>query len=96
MILYIALQLYQARTSVKRTNSFPRHIVHFILKCIGVGASKFLGVRKIFARISPNLPEKFSSIVGRQFFKIKQRWAPFLSVFLGSLPRNPGIFQTFS
>jgi len=25
---------------------------------IGVGASKFLGVRRIFARISPNLPEK--------------------------------------
>jgi len=26
---------------------------------IGVGAGKSLGVRRIFARISPNLPEKF-------------------------------------
>ena len=27
---------------------------------MGVGAGKFLGVRKIFARISPIVPEKFS------------------------------------
>jgi len=27
---------------------------------IGVGAGKFLGVRGIFAQISPNLPEKYS------------------------------------
>jgi len=29
-----------------------------ILGTIGVGAGKFLGVRRIFVRISPNLPEK--------------------------------------
>jgi len=30
------------------------------LLCTGVGAGKFLGVLKIFAQISPNLPEKYS------------------------------------
>jgi len=34
--------------------------------------------------------------VGRQFFKIKQRWAPFLSVFSSSLARISGILQTCS
>jgi len=29
-----------------------------ILVVIGVGAGKFLGVRRDFAQISPNLPEK--------------------------------------
>jgi len=46
---------------------------------IGVGAGKFLGVRKIFARISPKLPEKvlghflsdFHVILGRHFYQIK-------------------------
>jgi len=28
---------------------------------IGVGAGKFLGVRRYFAQISPNLPEKISN-----------------------------------
>jgi len=30
-----------------------------IIKSIGVGAGKFLGVRRIYARISSNMPEKF-------------------------------------
>ena len=33
--------------------------------------------------------------VGRQFFKIKQRWALFLSVFSGSLPRISSNLRTF-
>jgi len=78
---------------------------------------QIFGVRKIFARIPPNLSEKFSGNslckyflphrswtpsfgmtskkrascdsphVGRQFFKVKQRWAPYLPVFSGNLPR---------
>jgi len=78
---------------------------------IGVRAGKFVGVRKICARISRKLPEKCSgkylwkyffphrSWTGsfgmtsikkhscdspharHQFFKIKQRWAPFLPIF---------------
>jgi len=31
-----------------------------VLKNIGVGAGKFLGVRRIFSQISPTLPEKYS------------------------------------
>jgi len=31
-----------------------------MLKNISVGAGKFLGVRRIFAQISPNLPKKYS------------------------------------
>ena len=30
-----------------------------LMRIIGAGASKFLGVRRIFARTSPNLPENF-------------------------------------
>jgi len=37
-----------------------------------------------------------SAHVERQFFKIKQRWAPFLTVFSGSLPKFLGILRTFS
>jgi len=33
---------------------------------IGVGAGKFLGVRRIFAQISANLPEKISKENGLQ------------------------------
>ena len=35
---------------------------------IGVGAGKFLGVRKIFARIFPNLPERFWATLLTNFF----------------------------
>ena len=33
----------------------------FLASNIGVGAGKFLGVRRNFARIFPNLPEKYSA-----------------------------------
>jgi len=33
--------------------------------------------------------------IGRQCFKIKQRWAPFLPIFSGSMPRFSCIWQTF-
>ena len=53
---------------------------------IGVGAGKFLGVRKMYARISPKLPEKllghflcnFHVILGASF-SIKAHCAPLLS-----------------
>ena len=38
---------------------------------IGVGVRKFLGVRRIFARISPNLPERFMCDFGLQIFSHK-------------------------
>jgi len=60
---------------------------------ISVGASKFLGVRRIFARSPPNLPEKFCVTFANKFPPIKnpfwcdlqkrihvffcKRWAPF-------------------
>ena len=34
---------------------------------IGVGAGKCLGVRRMFARISPNLPEKFCATLAYRF-----------------------------
>jgi len=33
---------------------------------------------------------------GRQFFKIKQRWVPFVPVFSGSLPWFSDILRIFS
>jgi len=38
-----------------------------LVSTIGVGGDKFLGVRRIFARIFPNLPEKFWSILPTNF-----------------------------
>jgi len=79
--------------------------------CIGVGAGKYLGVRRIFARISPNLPEKFLGKFLRisshedlfgltskrrvPFLQIKQGWAPVLPVFSSSLPRFSRILKSF-
>jgi len=45
---------------------------------IGVGARKFLGVRRIFARISPNLPEKLLWAFCPQFFSHKEHEDLFL------------------
>jgi len=42
-----------------------------VITTIGVGTSKFLGVRRIFARISPNLPEKFVCDFCLQIFSHK-------------------------
>ena len=43
-----------------------------------------------------DLQKKSSSHVGCQFIKIKQRWAPFLAVSSGSLPRISCILPGFS
>jgi len=64
--------------------------------CIGVGASTFLGLRKIFARISPGMPEKtlghfYANIFSwRPFFGWLPKnkvfmwfWTPFLTIFYG-------------
>jgi len=37
-------------------------------KCIRAGASKFLGLRRIFAQISPNLPKKLLCTFCLQIF----------------------------
>jgi len=41
---------------------------------IGVRAGKFLEVRRIFARISPNLLEKFGSLFVRLFSHNDRPW----------------------
>jgi len=55
----------------------------------GVGAGTFLGVRKIFPRIHPTLPNNLtkkdtsekscSKHFGRNFSQMKAYWAPFLA-----------------
>jgi len=47
-------------------------------KPIGVGASKYLGVGRIFARISPNLPEEFLCNFFLQIFSHKDHEDIFL------------------
>jgi len=70
---------------------------------IGLVAGKFLGVRRIFAQISPNMPEKYSeendlpkkkqktnaflSMLGA-FFQIKALQAPFLPKFSLTCPKT--------
>jgi len=65
---------------------------------MGEGVSRFLGVRRIFAQISPNLPEKNSTENDLQkttachfmcgaFFSIKALQAPFLPKFHPNLPK---------
>ena len=46
--------------------------------CIGVGAGKFLGVRKIFAQMSLNLPEKKLQRKSPQKTSALWFWVPFL------------------
>ena len=70
---------------------------------IGVGAGIFLRVQRIFARISPNLPETFLGhcvyeyMTSRKkvFMWFRTRWAPFLPVFSWILPRYLGILRRF-
>ena len=68
------------------------------------GSWHILGVRRIFARILLNLPEKNSKKcvlqknsacdLGRHLFLIKADWAPFLLILSGSLLRFcPGFHQ---
>ena len=40
---------------------------------VGVGASKFLGVRRLFARISPNLPESYCATSPTNFLPQRSR-----------------------
>jgi len=51
-----------------------------VTNSIGVGAIKFLVVRKIFARISWNLPEKFLCNFCLQFFFPERSWKPFFGI----------------
>jgi len=77
-----------------------------IYSTIRVGASKFLGVQRIFAQISPNLPKKLFSNFCWPFFGVAsknglhlifcKRWAPFLPRFSGILPWISMILPKFS
>jgi len=51
---------------------------------IGVGASKFLGVQRIFAQIFPNLPKKLSSNFCGPFFGVASKKMAF-TCFLQTL-----------
>jgi len=62
--------------------------------CIGVGADKFLGVRRVFAQISANLPEKNPKKMTSKkcislggFSHVKALQASFLPKFYPSLPK---------
>jgi len=62
---------------------------------IGVGADKFLGMRRIFAQISANLPEKNDlqkndrvSLVTRHFWTIFAQTAPKLAQISPNSPEN--------
>jgi len=73
-----------------------------VLKNIGVGAGKFLGVRRIFSQISPNFPENIPKKMAskekrlhfdfnRYFCKIKEHaaiWRRYSQI----LPKFPNIF----
>jgi len=76
---------------------------------VAVGASKFLGVQRIFAEIFPNLPKKLLCNLWRPFFYwppknglplfFCKRWALFFEVkqrWAPFLPRFLGIFPGFS
>jgi len=77
----------------------------FVPQIIGIGAGKFLGVRRNFARILSYLPEKYfiksdlkkssSCQFGRHYFQIKAYWAPFLLRFSGSFRRFSEILPGF-
>jgi len=56
---------------------------------IGVGAGKFWGVQKIFARIFPNFPERFWATLPTNFFPKDHE-----DLFLGWLPEK--VFMCFS
>jgi len=45
-----------------------------VISAIGVGARKYLGVRRIFARIFSNLPEKFGPLFVRIFSHEDRFW----------------------
>ena len=69
---------------------------------IGVGAGKFLGVRRVFPRISENFGPLFvhedrisHDLQKTPFFQIKAHWVLLLLVFSESLHRFLGILQRF-
>jgi len=67
---------------------------------IGVGAGKFWGVRRIFARIFPNLPEKnpkkvLHTVLGAIFFKSKHAGRHFCSYFQGVCSDFQGFCEGF-
>jgi len=54
--LLSGLSQMQVQKSLVQYQKIPKTVV--VQQHIGIGAGKFLGVRRIFARILPNLPEK--------------------------------------
>jgi len=80
------LRAYRMIITTAATACIIRLIVETIITshtgiphCIGVGAGKFLGVRRIFARISPNCPKDFWATFCVNIFSWRPYWAPFPS-----------------
>jgi len=61
---------------------------NIVTMSIGVGEGKFLGVRRVFVRILPNLKESSACYFGR-------RWAPFFVIFLGVCSDFQGFCESF-
>jgi len=70
-----------------------KYCIYSIVSRIGVGASKFFGVQRIFAQITPNLPKKLLCNFADRIFGMAsknglylffcKRWAPFCPDFRG-------------
>jgi len=61
----------QTASVMCRYPAFNGHPTSTVMCSIGIGGSKYLGVQWIFARISPNLPEKLLCDFCRQIFSHK-------------------------
>jgi len=97
-------RMQQDVLSTSCTQTLPVISSWLMLDCMGVGAGKFLGVRRIFARILPNLPgktpkkvtsKKISCHFGRHFFPIKVCRASFLLVFTRVCSYFQGFCESF-
>jgi len=78
--------LTNATPKIPSTKTFQKIPKSVVVQHIGVGAGKILGLRMIFARILPNLPEKLHKKVTfkKKFLcYFERRWVPFLLIFSG-------------
>ena len=80
-IIFVIDGLVQKTPSLQFIAMFVQELQMMALN-IGVGAGKFLGVRRIFARISPNLPEKLLCDFFPKNF-LSQKWLRPLKLLFG-------------
>ena len=91
--LLSGLSQMQVQKSLVQYQKIPKTVV--VQQHIGIGAGKFLGVRRIFARILPNLPEKkpWKATSKQKLFMLF--WAPFLLIFSGACSDFQGFCEGF-